>query len=203
MDYKQGLWKSIHTHRRMATRIKSQSASYFRQNSTFFYKNEREKKVVKPIPNFEDYKATKTGNIIGKYGIVLKSTTKQLYKHVSLYKNRKKHIKYIHQLVLETFVGPCPKKMECNHKDGNKHNNNLSNLEWVTASKNNKHAFKIGLKDTKGEKHPNSKLKTGEVWLIKKILKTNIVKQTYIAKIFNLNKQHVTNIKKERIWKHI
>lgn len=42
----------------------------------------------------------------------------------------------VHQLVLEAFVGPCPRGYECLHKDGNAANNKLSNLHWGTRSQN-------------------------------------------------------------------
>jgi len=50
----------------------------------------------------------------------------------------------VHRLVLEAFYGPS--KLICNHKDGDKHNNNLSNLEYCTRSYNARHAIAMGLK---------------------------------------------------------
>lgn len=47
---------------------------------------------------------------------------------------------YIHRLVAEHFIGPCPKDdMVVNHKDGDPFNNHVSNLEWVTTGENNRH----------------------------------------------------------------
>jgi len=156
---------------------------------------------MQPIPNFEDYKITKTGQVFGKFGKKLQPSLNAKYLHVRLYKNNIQHVKYIHRLVLETFKGPCPPGMEANHKDGNKHNPNINNLEWITCSENHKHAYRIGLKKpAKGEKHPRSKLKENEVWLIRKILKENIITQTYISKIFKISRQTVCDIKKKRKW---
>ena len=62
------------------------------------------------------------------------------YLSVSLSKNGKQKNKSIHRLVAETFLEQPSKEYEVNHKDGNKLNNNLSNLEWVTQKANIDHA---------------------------------------------------------------
>lgn len=52
---------------------------------------------------------------------------------------------YAHRMVAQTFI-PNPENKECvNHKDGNKLNNNINNLEWVTKAENNRHARDTGL----------------------------------------------------------
>lgn len=53
--------------------------------------------------------------------------------------NRKKQ--YVHRLVARAFIENSDNKPQVNHKDGNKSNNHLSNLEWVTASENGQHAY--------------------------------------------------------------
>lgn len=52
---------------------------------------------------------------------------------------------FIHRLMAETFIPNPENKSQINHKDGNKLNNNINNLEWVTPSENAQHAVKYGL----------------------------------------------------------
>ena len=48
----------------------------------------------------------------------------------------KRNTRFVHRLVLEAFVGPCPDGMECRHLDGNPGNNRLENLAWGTPKEN-------------------------------------------------------------------
>lgn len=60
---------------------------------------------------------------------------------------------YIHRLVAEHFIPNPEMKRTVNHKDGNKDNNHVSNLEWTTYSENMKHAFRTGLNSNKRNKN--------------------------------------------------
>lgn len=51
----------------------------------------------------------------------------------------------IHSIIARTFLGPVPQGLEINHKDGNKHNNSIDNLEYCTRQENLEHAVKNGL----------------------------------------------------------
>lgn len=76
--------------------------------------------------------------------------------------NGRKTRKSLHRAIAEAFIPNPDKKPVINHKDGNKLNNNLDNLEWCTFKENNDHAREIGLTPInvlptgKGEKNPRS-----------------------------------------------
>ena len=78
------------------------------------------------------------------------------YYRVTLSKNGSKKQVYLHRLLANHFI-PNPNNLpQVNHKDGNKLNCNLDNLEWVTNQENVIHAYKNGLiRHVCGEKHPN------------------------------------------------
>ena len=52
---------------------------------------------------------------------------------------------YVHRIVAKTFIPNPENKTDVNHKDGNKKNNHVDNLEWVTKSENTRHAYSTGL----------------------------------------------------------
>lgn len=77
----------------------------------------------------------------------------QIYNEFGVYKA------LIHKLVAETFIPNPENKPEVNHKDGNKCNNNVDNLEWVTHKENVQHSIKLGTayQNLGGEINPRCK----------------------------------------------
>jgi hypothetical protein len=107
----------------------------------------------------------------------------------------------VHTLVAKTFCKGYKDGLVCNHKDGNKFNNYYKNLEWVTQTQNIKHAKKLGL-NCKGEEIGASKLKEHEVITIKKLLQENI-SASKIARVYNVSKGSIHNIKKGKSWSYL
>lgn len=99
-----------------------------------------------PIPNFEDYGINKCGDVCSfRKNKLLKQKMWGAYKSVTLSKKGKTYYFRVHRLVATIFI-PNPNNLpQVNHKDGNKMNNNLNNLEWCTCSYNIKHGYSIGL----------------------------------------------------------
>ena len=75
-------------------------------------------------------------------------TRKDGYQDIALYKNKNVKYKLIHRLVAEAFLHNPDNKKTVNHKDGDKTNNKVNNLEWSTASENTIHAYEKGLINT-------------------------------------------------------
>ena len=112
-----------------------------------------------PVPGFLGYAVNRVGQVRGKYGRVLASGPNPGgYPSCSLWKGSKQLTRMVHQLVLLTFVGPHPERHECNHVDGDKTNNRVENLEWVTRSQNILHTFRV-----LGHKNPRRKLTDEQV----------------------------------------
>lgn len=68
------------------------------------------------------------------------------YKHITLCKNNVPKTALVHTLVADAFIENPQSKPQINHKDGNKENNTVANLEWVTQEDNNRHAIKTKLR---------------------------------------------------------
>lgn len=105
------------------------------------------KELWKDIDRFTNYQVSDQGRVRNKItNQVLKPGRGGVgYLTVALYKDKKSYSKNVHQLVSDAFIGKGTKGMTVNHKDGNKLNNNLSNLELVTRRANNVHAYETGL----------------------------------------------------------
>ena len=108
--------------------------------------------VWKNIPDYDGYQVSSYGRIkslartYSKNNIILKQLKiNSGYYIVNLWKNNKCTHKLIHRLVAENFIENLDNKKVVNHKDGNKLNNNVDNLEWVTMIENTKHAIKNNL----------------------------------------------------------
>jgi hypothetical protein len=74
------------------------------------------------------------------------------YPSVALYKDNIAKFYTIHRLVAIHFIPNLENKPQVNHKDGNKLNNNINNLEWATQSENSQHAWDSGLNNEVREK---------------------------------------------------
>lgn len=109
----------------------------------------------------------------------------------------------IHRLVANAFIDNIYNKPQVNHIDGNKLNNKVENLEWVTKSENAIHAYKTGLVvRPQGELNRRSILRESQVIEIKdKISKGGKVSDLCVE--YNVNSSTVASIKSGKSWRHI
>lgn len=104
------------------------------------------------IEDHPNYEVSNLGNVRNKKtGTVRALTNRRGYLKVRL-DNKDESV---HRLVAETFFDGDHTGYQVNHIDGNKSNNRLGNLEWVTASENVKHAFDNDLKKPSGGYRPH------------------------------------------------
>ena len=90
-----------------------------------------------------------------------------------------------------------------NHKDSNRENNSLNNLEWVTKEENDKHGYEFGNASNKGSKNGFSVLTEEQVLEIrKKRIEDNLTYQK-LAEIYNVSYGCIAGIIQRTNWKHI
>jgi len=109
---------------------------------------------------------------------------------------------FIHRLVAIVYIPNPNNYPQVNHKDGNKLNNAVYNLEWCTNDYNNKHARANGLiinKTPPGEDHFRAKLKESEAVYIK----YSLLPVTELSIRFNISKITIYKIRQGKMWKHI
>ena len=104
----------------------------------------------KQMISYPDYYIDELGNVYNKNGHKMSPFIDSLgYQQLSLRKNKKvKHVRP-HRHIYEAFYGEISNGYQVNHKDGNKANNKLSNLELMTNSENTKHGYDNGLYHSK------------------------------------------------------
>ena len=158
----------------------------------------------------ENYFINKKGELyskprLGTKGGLLKEQFGELYKFYRVSLNGKTKNVLTHRLLGECFINNPHNKPQINHIDGNKHNNDINNLEWCTNKENIQHSIITGLKDmtfNKGEKNSRAILTNKDIIDIKHKLK-NGYKNRYIAKEYNVSEQLICDIKYNRRWKDI
>lgn len=106
-----------------------------------------------PIPEFEGYLISNLGRVFSKKTNRMRRpwNNGKGYLQVKLHKSEGVYYKYVHRLVLEAFCPPLDNTLEANHINGDKGDNRLVNLSWVTSSENKRHSI-YSLKNAHGIK---------------------------------------------------
>jgi DNA-binding transcriptional regulator YiaG len=158
------------------------------------------------IAEFPDYEINENGQV------------RRIYKFakprmISLFRNKlgyvqcpistpaKKYSRLVHRLVAIAFIPNPEKKPTVNPKDYNKHNNDVSNLEWSTYSENNLHAKKSGTNKSFGTHSYNAKLSEDDIAYIResrfKVSQRNLARQLGVARSL------IFRVQTGLVWKHI
>lgn len=157
----------------------------------------------KDFPGYEDkYKISNLGRVLNITNNKIRkgSIDGRGYPFVIFMKNGKRKVMRIHRKEMEAFFGKS--ELEVNHKDGNKHNNNLDNLEYVTRSQNCIHSYLNGFsKGNIGSKNGISKLKECEVFEIRRLSK--FLTPKFISKMFKMSPSRTRSIIRGDGWKHV
>lgn len=183
-----------------------------------------EQEIWKDIPGYEGiYQASTLGNIRSVDRIMKKGNRWGSYNNIrcegkilnqrvtgtlkyktclfSVFKKRKNCL--VHRLIAKTFL-PNPHNLPVvNHKDGDKMNNKVSNLEWLTRNGNIKHAINLGLFDVSGEKNYSAKLTAHDVSEIRSKYVPHKYTSQKLANEFKVSVTSITNIIRGKTWTNI
>lgn len=173
----------------------------------------------KLIKNFEKYSACLDGHIYsndynhtGKRKVLKECIDKDGYPYIRFVIKGKCYKKMVHRLIAETFIENIDNKPQVNHINGNKTDNRVENLEWVTAKENINHAYKVlGKKPTEkmiqdftkrsvGINNPKAKIDYRTARIIRKDREKGIMLKI-IARKFDISISQVSAICNNKVWK--
>lgn len=167
---------------------------------------------IEAIPNFPGYFADIDGNIYSQWYPVrgghkkrdnltrLKpNTRKDGYLKVMLTTpDKARHTRYVHSLILLTFIGERPSNMECCHNDGDKSNNSLSNLRYGTRSDNSADKIRHGT-STRGANHNTAKITESQAREIIHLIREG-KSDSEIAAMYPITRTGVWSIRVKKAW---
>lgn len=143
----------------------------------------------------------KGGSSVRYRGRMLKPVYHHGYALVALGHYARNRVR-VHVLVAQAFIGPRPPGLDINHKNGVKADNRVENLEYVTRSENNKHAYATGLKPLpRGEQGGRAVLTARQASYALRM--KGIKLQRELAEELGCSKGAIANIHAGRAWRHL
>ncbi|MEK5104348.1 NUMOD4 domain-containing protein [Cytobacillus sp. FSL M8-0252] len=155
------------------------------------------------------YRERKDGLLIKvKEKVLMVRTDSKGYEKVDLTKGGKRKTVLVHRVVAQAFIPNSNNKPQVNHKDGNKKNNKVSNLEWNTISENIKHAHETGLINSsllKGEENINAKLSEMQIRYIREnyIPKDREFGTRALSKQYGVSQNAISKIVNYKTWRGV
>ena len=152
---------------------------------------------------YNDFIEVSEAGDVKSHGKLIKGEiVKAGYKRVHVSHEGKSYKFLVHRLVAEAFIDNPKKLPLVNHIDGNKLNNSVNNLEWITYSGNLVHAYRTGLRSADGEANNMSKLTVQQVKEIRKLYEKRGKNNSYVlAKLYGVKPKTIQNIVKGKSWK--
>ena len=146
--------------------------------------------IEKEIKDFENYIIHSDGKVYNKRGKSICEWKDNCgYLQVKLSKNGKWYYRRVHRLVTEAFI-PNPNNLkQVNHIDGDKTNNDISNLEWCNNKENTKHGYENNLYHSK---HRSIKIEVYEKNTNNKLYEFKSIRET--ANTLNINRKTLSRI---------
>lgn len=123
------------------------------------------------------------------------------YKIVTMVKDGKSYGRSVHRLVLEAFVGPCPPMCQGAHNDGNKLNNNVSNLRWASASDNQADRTKHGT-HMWGQHNPRTVLADTDIPFIRSYPHSRHA-ASFLAAHYGVKHAVISKIRNHETWRRV
>ena len=156
-----------------------------------------------PVKDFSDYQVSTLGRIKSfkhKKPKILSIVRFGPYWGLYLFKDGHRYIKYIHQLVAQTFIGP-QLNLDVRHLDGDRSNNCLTNLSYGTRKENMADALSHGT-TARGERMPHSKLTDSKVIELRK-LRLEGITVPKLSSMFGISLRTVYRALTRECWSHI
>lgn len=159
----------------------------------------------RPWPDDPRYQIDTEGNVFGPRGHKLTGGLNRAgYRRLLVYRqDGSPRCVYVHRMVLETFVGPCPEGSEACHRNGDKTDNRPENLRWDTHAANMADLMKHGgHRAPKGEAHLSAKLSAADVRVIRQRIEAGENKSA-IAREYGVAPQTIHKIAAGLTWRSV
>jgi len=161
------------------------------------------------ISGYPNYMISSESRVLNKNTLKLKAlcyNKRHKFRYVRLHKDNHSVNIPIYRLKAIAFIPNPLNKREVNHLDGDRMNEDLSNLVWATPKENMKHSYDTGLCNgyfKKGFDHQHCKLKKDDIDLIRRLRKDKLLSIYKLAKVFNVNFATISRVAVGRAGNHV